>query len=276
MSVAEGGESGASGTAPAPSDAAPDPLVDVARGGRLAASTPTPALPGGPTLAVSGGPTSASPGEPARAQVHAGFGPTALATPANAVTVARLAVAPVVVVMVAVSGATWAAFVLAFVVGVTDGLDGWLARRQGPTRSGAFIDPLADKVVVVGLLAAVAARGEVTWVPPSRPAGRPPGTGPRSPPSAPRPPRRPRRAPRGARQPAAGRTARWRRPAPASSPSPAGGQEPTRRVGRRRIDRRSSSAPEPRSPGRGPMSLPRAPRRQRAARPRRPCRPAGR
>ena len=124
MSVAEGGESGASGTAPAPSDAVPDPLVDVARGGKSAATTPAPAPPGGPTLAASGGPTSGSPGEPTRAQVRTGFGPTALATPANAVTVARLAVAPVVVVMVAVSGATWAAFVLAFVVGVTEGLDG--------------------------------------------------------------------------------------------------------------------------------------------------------
>ncbi|MDA8269536.1 MAG: CDP-alcohol phosphatidyltransferase family protein [Actinomycetota bacterium] len=165
MSVAEGGESGASGAAPAPLNAAPDPRVDLARGGGLAASTPPPASSGEPTLAVSGTPAPASSDGPTRAQVRTGFGPTALATPANAVTVARLAVAPVVVVMVAVSGATWAAFILAFVVGVTDGLDGWLARRQGPTRSGAFIDPLADKVVVVGLLAAVAARGEVTWVP---------------------------------------------------------------------------------------------------------------
>ena len=32
----------------------------------------------------------------------------------------------------------------------TDGLDGWLARRDGATRSGAFLDPLADKVLVLG------------------------------------------------------------------------------------------------------------------------------
>ena len=32
----------------------------------------------------------------------------------------------------------------------TDGLDGWLARRDGTTRSGAFLDPLADKFLVLG------------------------------------------------------------------------------------------------------------------------------
>ena len=32
----------------------------------------------------------------------------------------------------------------------TDGVDGWIARRHGTTRSGAFLDPLADKVLVLG------------------------------------------------------------------------------------------------------------------------------
>lgn len=95
----------------------------------------------------------------------AGFGPSALATPANAVTAARLLAAPVVVIMVVVSGPSWAAFAVAFLVAASDGLDGWLARRQGPTRSGAFIDPLADKIAVLGVLAVVAARGEISWVP---------------------------------------------------------------------------------------------------------------
>lgn len=94
-----------------------------------------------------------------------GFGPTALATPANAVTAARLLAAPVVVLMVAVAGPSWPAFAVGALVAASDGLDGWLARRQGPTRSGAFIDPLADKVVVLGVLGAVAARGEIGWLP---------------------------------------------------------------------------------------------------------------
>lgn len=93
------------------------------------------------------------------------FGPTALVTPANAVTVARLAATPVVVVLVAVAGIGWAPFALALAVGVTDGLDGWLARRLGATTSGAFLDPLADKVAVVGVLFALAGRGRLSWVP---------------------------------------------------------------------------------------------------------------
>jgi len=35
---------------------------------------------------------------------------------------------------------------------LTDGVDGWIARRLGTTRSGAFLDPLADKVLVLGAL----------------------------------------------------------------------------------------------------------------------------
>ena len=39
---------------------------------------------------------------------------------------------------------------LGFLIAITDGFDGWLARRYGATRSGAFLDPLADKVLVLG------------------------------------------------------------------------------------------------------------------------------
>ena len=38
---------------------------------------------------------------------------------------------------------------------VTDGIDGYLARRHGTTRSGAFLDPLADKVLVLGAMFAL-------------------------------------------------------------------------------------------------------------------------
>jgi CDP-diacylglycerol--glycerol-3-phosphate 3-phosphatidyltransferase len=93
------------------------------------------------------------------------FGPSALVTPANALTLARLAATPVLVAMVAASGATWAAFAVTFAVGATDGVDGWLARRQGATRSGAFLDPLADKVAVVAVLCTLAGKGIVSWIP---------------------------------------------------------------------------------------------------------------
>jgi CDP-diacylglycerol--glycerol-3-phosphate 3-phosphatidyltransferase len=93
------------------------------------------------------------------------FGPSALATPANALTLARLLAAPVIVAIVAASGPGWLPFALVAVVGFSDGADGWIARRQGTTSSGAFLDPLADKAVVLGALSAIAARGEISWIP---------------------------------------------------------------------------------------------------------------
>jgi CDP-diacylglycerol--glycerol-3-phosphate 3-phosphatidyltransferase len=93
------------------------------------------------------------------------FGPSAVLTPANLVTIGRLLVTPVLIAMVAIWGSTWVAVVVAFCVCSTDGLDGFIARRQGATTSGAFLDPLADKAVVVGIYAVLAARGDITWWP---------------------------------------------------------------------------------------------------------------
>jgi CDP-diacylglycerol--glycerol-3-phosphate 3-phosphatidyltransferase len=117
----------------------------------------------------------ASPGgEPAREQLRdqlrgrlsaSKFGPSALATPANAITIARLLATPILVVLVAVGGTGWAPFAVAFAIGATDGVDGWIARRQGATRSGAFLDPLADKVVVLSALFVLAAKSEIAWWP---------------------------------------------------------------------------------------------------------------
>jgi CDP-diacylglycerol--glycerol-3-phosphate 3-phosphatidyltransferase len=93
------------------------------------------------------------------------FGPTALATPANAVTIARLLAAPVFVAMIVIWGATWLNVVAGLVVAGSDGIDGYIARRQGTTRSGAFLDPLADKAVVLGALGALAVQGHLPWLP---------------------------------------------------------------------------------------------------------------
>jgi CDP-diacylglycerol---glycerol-3-phosphate 3-phosphatidyltransferase len=99
------------------------------------------------------------------ARRHSTFGPTALATPANAVTVARLLAAPVFVAMIVVWGATWFNVAAGLVVAGSDGLDGYIARRQGTTRSGAFLDPLADKAVVLGALFTLAIQGHLPWLP---------------------------------------------------------------------------------------------------------------
>ena len=94
-----------------------------------------------------------------------GFGPSALATPANAVTAGRLLLAGPLVVLIAWLGASWVTCVAWLLVSSTDSVDGWVARRQGATRSGAFLDPLADKVAVVGALVTLSARGDLWWVP---------------------------------------------------------------------------------------------------------------
>lgn len=93
------------------------------------------------------------------------FGPSALATPANAITMGRLVLTPFFVALIVIRGATWGTVVVGVVVAGSDGVDGWLARRQGATRSGAFLDPLADKVVVLSAMFALAALGTLPWLP---------------------------------------------------------------------------------------------------------------
>ena len=93
------------------------------------------------------------------------FGPSALLTPANGITVLRLLATPLLVALIMLWGASWVTVVIWGVLSFTDGIDGWVARRQGTTRSGAFLDPLADKVVVLGALIALAGNGTISWVP---------------------------------------------------------------------------------------------------------------
>lgn len=105
-----------------------------------------------------------SPGETTPAVIKA-FGPTALATPANAVTLARLVAAPIFAVLVTRIGpASWLLFVLWTVLALSDGVDGRIARWHGTTRSGAFLDPLADKFLVIGALCALAALDKIAIV----------------------------------------------------------------------------------------------------------------
>jgi CDP-diacylglycerol--glycerol-3-phosphate 3-phosphatidyltransferase len=87
------------------------------------------------------------------------FGPSALLTPANLVTVGRLLVSPVLLYFIVDDLGSWPAVSLWIALAVTDGVDGWLARRHGTTRSGAFLDPLADKVLVLGAMIALVAAG---------------------------------------------------------------------------------------------------------------------
>ncbi len=94
-----------------------------------------------------------------------GYGPSALATPANALTLTRVLATPFLMALILGDDTAWLAFGMWLALVATDGVDGWLARRQGTTRSGAFLDPLADKVVVLGALAALVSIDRVWWLP---------------------------------------------------------------------------------------------------------------
>jgi CDP-diacylglycerol--glycerol-3-phosphate 3-phosphatidyltransferase len=96
---------------------------------------------------------------------EASFGPTALVTPANAVTMLRVAITPILLLMILSGGDSWPAVLFWIVLASTDGLDGYLARRHGTTRSGAFLDPLADKFLVLGAMAALVVWGTFWWLP---------------------------------------------------------------------------------------------------------------
>jgi len=93
------------------------------------------------------------------------FGPSALATPANAVTITRLLLAVPLLMLIVDQPSSWPAVALWIILCVTDGIDGYIARRQGATRSGAFLDPLADNVLVLGAMVALVAAGQFWWVP---------------------------------------------------------------------------------------------------------------
>ncbi len=74
----------------------------------------------------------------------------------NKLTVLRLCMVPVFVVVMMVSDALWANIVglaLFCIAAYTDHLDGKIARRDGlVTDFGKFLDPLADKFMVIGAM----------------------------------------------------------------------------------------------------------------------------
>ena len=93
------------------------------------------------------------------------FGPSALVTPANAVTLLRVGLTPLLLGAILLDGASWPNLALWIGLAGTDGVDGYLARRHGTTRSGAFLDPLADKLLILGALVCLVADGRFWWLP---------------------------------------------------------------------------------------------------------------
>jgi CDP-diacylglycerol--glycerol-3-phosphate 3-phosphatidyltransferase len=86
---------------------------------------------------------------------------------ANQVTLARIFLLPVPTYMLIYGESIqwWVAFAIFVILGATDFIDGWMARKEGPTRLGSLIDPVADKIFVAALLLSLTAIGVFpSWV----------------------------------------------------------------------------------------------------------------
>ncbi len=88
-----------------------------------------------------------------------------IVTVPNAISLGRLACVPLFLwLLFGRENRVGAALLLAG-LGATDWVDGYIARRQGITRSGAFLDPLADKCLILGAMFALVVEGLFWWLP---------------------------------------------------------------------------------------------------------------
>ncbi len=77
------------------------------------------------------------------------IGRSKYALAANGLTVSRLLLSPVLAYFILQENPAWFTFALGWALGATDFVDGKLARYARPTKFGAFVDPLADKLVIL-------------------------------------------------------------------------------------------------------------------------------
>ena len=92
--------------------------------------------------------------------------PAPLAQLPNALTLARLAVIPVFVVLMIAAGDahSWPAGILFGAAGITDQIDGFLARRwHVESRFGKIADPLADRLMIDAAVILLVVYGRLPW-----------------------------------------------------------------------------------------------------------------
>jgi CDP-diacylglycerol--glycerol-3-phosphate 3-phosphatidyltransferase len=84
---------------------------------------------------------------------------------ANQVTLSRLLLLPIgAALLYGNKTALWVALVFMTIVGCTDFVDGWLARKYGSTELGRLMDPIADKVfVMVAFMPLIDLKWLVPW-----------------------------------------------------------------------------------------------------------------
>jgi cardiolipin synthase (CMP-forming) len=79
----------------------------------------------------------------------------------NLITLGRVILVPLVFWLL-VTGQTQAAFFAFIVAGISDGVDGYLAKTYGwTTELGAYLDPLADKLLIVCIFLALGVGGDL-------------------------------------------------------------------------------------------------------------------
>ena len=83
----------------------------------------------------------------------------------NIITLGRLLSVPVVIYLILNNYMT-AAFWLFIAAGISDGVDGYLAKTLGQSSAlGAYLDPIADKVLLVGVYLTLGHAGHLpTWL----------------------------------------------------------------------------------------------------------------
>ena len=93
--------------------------------------------------------------------------PAPLAQIPNALTVLRLALIPLFVVLVVQADGerSWAAALVFALAGITDQVDGWLARRwHVESRFGTYADPLADRLMIDAAVLLLWLDDRLPWV----------------------------------------------------------------------------------------------------------------
>ena len=84
----------------------------------------------------------------------------------NALTIARLVLLPVYVVLILTcdGGRSWTAAIVFGIAGVTDQIDGYLARRWNVESAfGKFADPLADRLMIDAAVILLLHAGRLPW-----------------------------------------------------------------------------------------------------------------
>jgi cardiolipin synthase (CMP-forming) len=83
----------------------------------------------------------------------------------NLITLGRLLLVPLAISLI-LDGKYWEAFLVFVVAGVSDALDGFIAKRfDRRTRLGALLDPLADKVLLVSVYVTLGIAGQIwAWL----------------------------------------------------------------------------------------------------------------